>query len=356
MATEERHLPEGGPTLAETYERYAPALRQIIGKSASAADVEDILHNTFLRLARQYHQGRVDLSRPLWPLLLTLARRARIDHWRAQPRDVASGSLPRARRNDVDLPGEELEVVESISDALASLRPRDKRLLVRCVVEEAPRAVVAADEVLSEGALNVAVSRARKRFRAAYRAASDERGALGAWPFVVRLRVRLSRVAARAEREDILRLGVGATAAAAATVVTLAVAAAAPPPEISGTVNASDAPADYSEAPADQSRVLHHAPLAGADEPSIGRPLTGRTGDTDRASSPRSAVEVRRLEGTLEAEPRNPSVGFYVAWDDPLGSGHFSAGAEFVCSGGRVATTACPVLRQIPGTTSDTQP
>lgn len=355
MGTEGTDLPDDGDLdWNELCTLYGPALRRVIGRSAPAADVEDILQNTFVRFVRLLAGGRLDLSKPLLPLLLSLADRARIDHWRTRPRETAVDRLP-DNGGASEVPGAEMEAVESIADALASLFPRDKRLLLRCEVNGASRTLVGSEEVLSNDALRQALSRARRRFRSAYLATLVEKGVLGVWGVVIHVRARLQRSAGPGRGvEDLVRLGFGVTAAAA---ITLAVAVAGPPSaraddpvrivalglgEVASPALAGRAGPSQAEQEKPGSTRTRADSTVHSYEPSPpARPVPGT-----------SSVELRRAEGTVVAEPDNPSVGIHLEWSDPAGSGHGSAGVEFKCSGGKVATVACPVLRQLPGTES----
>lgn len=71
--------------MAELYRRYAPALRAYCGRRLiDQADVDDIVHDTFLRAQRAV--ATLDAQAPLWPWLATIAARLCLDAGRRHER------------------------------------------------------------------------------------------------------------------------------------------------------------------------------------------------------------------------------------------------------------------------------
>lgn len=348
------------------YAEYGPALRNAIRGTMSAHDVDDVLQDTFLRLERVRSRGRLDTSTPMWPLLVTLARRASIDHWRVVRRREVVGLAATGATEGADLAGAgaggEFDAVErspssrssayeSIVAAIRTLDARDRRLLVRCVLEEAPRAEVAAEEGLSASALRLALTRARRRFRAAYAEYSDEMMSailVSAW--WVRARQKATTVVGAArEAEVVARVGLALSAAAA---VTLVLGAQQPPAGDSTAVLASHPALPIGKAGEPGRFELR----SGGPDSAPRRARTSLTAVPEAVSSaPVGVPAVRGTTTTIDVGPERSRVGIYIEWTDPAGNGHGSAAIEFQCSGGVVATTFCPPLRGVPATSEGPQ-
>ena len=230
--------------------------------------------------------------------------------------------------------------------AIRTLDARDRRLLVRCVLEEAPRAEVAAEEGLSASALTMALSRARRRLRAAYAEYSDENiSAILVPAWWVRARHKATNVVGDARAAEVVaRAGLALSAAAA---VTLVLGAQQPPAGDSTAVLASRPALSIGNA-----GVPGSVEQRGGGPDSAPRPArTSSTAVPEAASS--APVDLPAVPGTtttIDVGPERSRVGIYIEWTDPAGNGHGSAAIEFRCSGGVVATTFCPPLRGVPAT------
>lgn len=352
MLREGSELPPSELTsdVAELFAGHVPVLRRVLAHSVGPADIEDILQNTYERLERMRSGGRLDLSKPLLPLLVTLARRAAIDHWRTRPRETPDEGIG-LRTVTAETPAEMMIASQQLVEGFRRLRSRDQRLLRRCLAQDEPYSEVAEAEGLTPGALWTAVSRARKRLLAVF---DDDEFGLALMPVVWRWRSRFDRVRSTLEIEldTLARLGAGLAAAVAA--VGVAVSAVGPSP--ASAVRAAGVPV-ASRPPL--------APLADAREPG---PMDARearntagvvSGHAEDHVSPDplppavavAGLEVHRARSAVEPEPGDSTVSFYVEWDDPIlgDGGHAEVESGMKCSHGVVAGAVCPVVKELPG-------
>lgn len=340
----------------QIYRDYEPSLRRLIRSLAPASEVDDILQDTFERLGQVQARGRLDLSRPIEPLLVTLAKRASIANQR-RARSARQGGWPDELGTyfdfGTDCPEADPGWSEATAAAIKSLRPRDRRLLIRCVVEETPRAEVAAEEGLSPGAIRVALFHARRRFRTAYAATTGRRATAtigsGLWS---RARGRLQSSVPMIEKdlELALRGGLGAAVAvaAAAAAVTLSLTLANTPGNATDDLVLAAVEAGRRTPGAATATLALTAGASRQPQETGGAPDSG--GPPPPVHERSTVVRVRRAETTASVDPSGSVIGVRLDWSDALGDGRGSTGIEFRCNHGLVATATCPLLRGLPAT------
>lgn len=180
-------------------DEFAAALRphldrlgRLIATQAPPMLTEDVTQDTLLRAFSSWRA--FDRSRPLWPWLARIAKRACATAWDADTRWRRSGSANTTVAPSWDsAPGSDQHVAALhaqtvVVATLADLSYRERLLLYRCDVEEAPRQQVAQAVTLTPGAVRVALHRARQRFLES--AVSRWATALVTGQFRVRLRAR----------------------------------------------------------------------------------------------------------------------------------------------------------------------
>lgn len=181
----------------QVYRIYAPMVGRVVGRFVKDdSRAEDLIQETFLRAYRAW--PKIDTDRPIWPWLRTIARRVCIDSWRS------ANSQSEVTCADLDFPepsasaGDPADAVISrlrrtdIHKALATLRPRERRVLALRYLEELGYADIANIEGMTLAALKCSLTRARASFRSKYLSVVGDR-ALGvlvwpAAPIVQRLR------------------------------------------------------------------------------------------------------------------------------------------------------------------------
>lgn len=195
--TPPEHEPAAGELdWAEVYGRYRLQVQGFVRSRVPAAWVEDTVQDTFVRAYRS--RQRLDPARPLWPWLVTIARRACIETCRNHRAELAfDGSLHSgAAPDDPHVEFERRQRAAAIAGALEALPARHRRLLVRYEVEGRSYAALAGEEAISGQALKSVLCRAREGFRTRYETLAEANGlvtlpVLG--PLLVRLRSRWSR-------------------------------------------------------------------------------------------------------------------------------------------------------------------
>jgi RNA polymerase sigma-70 factor (ECF subfamily) len=213
------------PPLDDLLSRYWPDLRGFIARRVSDPGlVDDIAQETLFRAYRA--RNAYDRNRPIWPWLSTIAKNTICN--------TVRGENVRRRHIDVDAdwgdietyadrrlatdPEERLASKErraAIAQALSSLRPRQRRMLLMRVDDGMPYDEIAQLEGLSVDAVKSSLKRTRRAFRTAYDGASPEGDGLAAFtPLLnrVSMRVRLSYDRARtrvAHIADVLRFTPG---------------------------------------------------------------------------------------------------------------------------------------------------
>lgn len=182
------------------YRRHAPRVAMICrARLRDEADVADAVQETFVRAFRQLHTFRGGALFGHW--LSRIARNTAIDSTR---KTRIRGEVPLETADAIgaagDGPGTSVQRM-AVRSMLASLSARDARLLVSHHVEGRSVRELASQWGLTEGAMAVALQRARVRARAAaVRQSLPAVIGLAAWRVLTALhrRLRLSSTAATA--------------------------------------------------------------------------------------------------------------------------------------------------------------
>lgn len=328
---------------AEIYSAYLPRVRSYVRGRVPSAWVEDTAQDTFVRAFRS--RQRFDGSRPVWPWLVTIARRACIETCRAHPIEVPFDLAIHGAIAPED-PHVELErrmQAQAIDGALHMVSPRHRHLLVTYEMQGRAFASLADEERITRQALKSALCRARESFRTHYATLAERRG-LAALPVVGPLVARLRRWR-RA-------LGLGTLPLELASVVVVGVGATAlfvGMPSGSGMQTAVVVGAGehaVATSPVDAARgapVIDAPSSPTADGVTVGRASRGQ-GSHD-ANRP-AAVRVGGRAG-IAVTPEASTATIGVDWDDPLGSADISAGVTLHCAG-TLSELACTVARATP--------
>jgi RNA polymerase sigma-70 factor (ECF subfamily) len=151
---------------AELFRSYAPSLARFFAKRGKrAADAQDLVQQTFLRLHRARHEYRT--GQPLRPWLFTIARNAAYDHGRRQQRrpeahcDLELHAAPAAARDELL----ELERTRIVAAALAGLAKSQRELLTERWFEDRSWAEIAAQQGVAATTLRVRAHRACLQLR-----------------------------------------------------------------------------------------------------------------------------------------------------------------------------------------------
>lgn len=187
------------------YRQFAPKVLAVARRRLGGQGVaEDVVQEVFIR-AFVALPG-LDLERPLWPWLRRVTVNVCTDvlrsprTWAEQPMDELPESAAPAAAPGVDPVSRMMadEQRQAIADALATLAPRQREILLRRVVDGTSSEEMAAGEGSSVEAVKSAVKRGRHGFRRAYTDIASERGLLGGSPPAAtapdRLLVRLRSV------------------------------------------------------------------------------------------------------------------------------------------------------------------
>lgn len=334
---------------AEIYREYLPRVRSYVRGRVPSAWVEDTAQDTFARAFRS--RQRFDGSRPVWPWLVTIARRACVETCRAHPIEVPFDPVVHGAvaADDPHVEFERRLQAQAIDGALGLVSSRHRHLLVSYEVQGRAFASLAEEEHITRQALKSALCRARDSFRTHFSSTSEARGLVALpvfGPLVVRLRRwrRAFGVASLpAELAGVVVVGVTATAmfvgvpvgphahtavavgaghespgTAASAVEESHAAAPAPPPAPGGTQAAVEARGESAVRP---------APTAGAPD---GTPAVRAAGDADLAFTPTES---------------SATIG--VDWSSPELGGDFEGGVTIGCRG-VVWQAACEVARATP--------
>ena len=329
---------------AEVYREYLPRVRSYVRGRVPSAWVEDAAQDTFVRAYRSRH--RFDGSRPVWPWLVTIARRACIETCRTHPIEVpfdlaAHGGVA------VDDPHVELERrlhAQAIDGALHLVSARHRHLLVTYEMQGRAFASLADEEHLSRQALKSALCRARESFRTHYSTLAERRG-LAALPVFAPLAARLRRWRRALglgtlplELASVVVVGVGATA--------LFVGAPSTPRTVL-TVAATDASATAVAAAAGAGT----GPMAVIDRaPDAEGVVVDRTPATaEPPTRERNRPSLLRASGNasfaVTSEASTATLGLH--WENPAGPGEVTVELPLRCNGA-VWEEVCPVVRGTP--------
>lgn len=328
---------------AEIYRDYLPRVRSYVRGRVPSAWVEDTAQDTFARAFRSRH--RFDGSRPVWPWLVTIARRACIETCREHPIEVPFDLVVHGGIA-LDDPHVELErgiQAQAIDGALHLVSPRHRHLLVTYEMQGRPFASVADEERISRQALKSALCRARESFRVHYSTLAERQG-LAALPVVGPVVVRLRRwrralglATLPMELASVIAVGVGATAlfagAPVGSAMETAVAVGAGDDGLATTATHA-AEANPPDAASTVTRPTAREPGPGPERGSnddVDRPPIRAAGSADVAVTPDSSRAIVRLD-----------------WDDPTGPGQWTTSVTLDCRGG-VWDLACSSVRAVPG-------
>lgn len=331
----------------QLYREYLPRVRSYVRGRVPAAWVEDTAQDTFARAFRSRH--RFDDSRPVWPWLVTIARRACIETCRAHPIEV-SFDLAVHGGIAADDPHVELErgmQAQAIDGALRLVSSRHRHLLVTYELQGRPFASLAEDEHISRQALKSALCRARESFRTHYSTLAERRG-LAALPVVGPLMARLRRwrrafgvATVPMELASVIVVGVGATAL-------LAGMPAAPQTQAAVVVGAG------ADGLASAASEATEAPHAGSPDVPVAAPVPVAL--ELRQGSPAAPDDGRRRflraegDADLAVEPDGSTATIRLDWDDPTGPGQWTTTVTLDCQGG-AWQLACSSVRAVPGAT-----
>lgn len=328
---------------SEIYREYLPRVRSYVRGRVPSAWVEDTAQDTFARAFRS--RQRFDGSRPVWPWLVTIARRACIETCRAHPIEVPFDPAVHGpvAADDPHVEFERRLQAQAIDGALGLVSSRHRHLLVSYEVQGRAFASLAEEEHITRQALKSALCRARDSFRTHFSSTSERRG-LVALPVLGPLLARARRwrrafgvASLPAELAGVVVVGITATAmfvgvpvgphahtavAVGASHESLAVAAMA----VEDSGEAAPASAQPAVEPRGESAV-RPAPAAGA------------------ASRPGFLRAAGTADVTLTPEKSTATIG--VDWQNPVGPGHVTAGITVHCVGA-VWEVVCPAARATP--------
>lgn len=334
----------------ELHRLYGPPLRRFIASRVPSPYVEDVLQETFVRVYRS--RARVDLTTPLWPWLVTLARRSSVDHWRSHREipvaDPVAADHAAGRRPEDEL--ESAELRSMVDGILASMPPRQRRLLRLSAMDGAPPALLADEEAVSSEVIRSALVRARRGFRRRYLTLTEETGALSGVAILRALSTRLREAARRITntlREGLPSVAVVGAAAGIATVAGLGMhpgsVEAQRPPERVGALDGQAVSAGVEVAAESAPRI--HAAHNRPPEPAAS---AGRAGP----GTEKSPLRVPSAVSDFDLGPDESYVRLRVEWTDPAGDGHGETSFEVKCERSAAAREACAVLREVPGVES----
>ncbi|HVF73993.1 MAG TPA: sigma-70 family RNA polymerase sigma factor [Acidimicrobiales bacterium] len=323
------------------FRQYGPAVRAFVRPRVPPACVDDAVQDTFERAFRSRH--RFDVSRPVWPWLVTIAKRACMEARRRHPAETVVDLRDDGAVTYAD-PHFELErrmQASAISQALDGLTPRHRRLLVGWEIEGRAFESLAAEEGLTRQALKSAICRARNGFRQGY-ASVVERTGLAAFAFGRLLGRIRDRVQAMAPGADAL---IGGVVVGMATAVALLAAgpidsSAATQRDHAGTTRSPSDAAPRLDVPMPfGAGSLGGTGGVASEPPGTMPPDPGAPGRTLVPSAGGSADVAVTPNGT---------VGLVsVHWQDDTVGGSLQVEVGIKCSG-RTSDAVCMVARSVP--------
>lgn len=193
----------------ELFRVYAPRVRALAERRLPGRHcADDVVQETFLRAYRSF--GGIDPDRPVWPWLRTVATNVCVDMLRQRRNPDRDTAMPDGddfglidAKND---PGElhlAAQRRRSIATALASVNPRQRRVVVLKDIEGWDTEEVAQLEGISVDAVKSTLKRGRQTFRTTYLALADRHGLLAGFGLAVgAFGTRLRRLAARLRPAD----------------------------------------------------------------------------------------------------------------------------------------------------------
>jgi DNA-directed RNA polymerase specialized sigma24 family protein len=321
--------PAGFPPFEDLFREHAPGLLRLIrSRLHEHGAADDVLQETFVRFYRFYVlPGRLDPSRPVAPLLATIATREAARRSRALAHQRRLDSLHRPEATSAAVGSDEhvaaLHEGPIVRTVLGGLDPRHQRLLVQWAARRST-ATLATAEQLSVPALKQVVVRARRTFRERYEAACAKAGGLAS-AVVPRLRLPWAR-------HDLAATGVGLFACSVALAAV--------------TVGEGAGPSGASEVAAGHAVTVVVLPPAGGPPP----PAATRTDPPTlppRATPSRFAPSDVDAAGTgVRLSGNGAAVG--VVADDPQGNTRSINSFTVICDAGITAGLACLAVDQLP--------
>ncbi len=168
---------------------YRPRVAAFIAKmTQSEGDVEDLVQETLLRMARGWEGFRGDSSLSSW--IFQIASNVCVDYFRAR----SSRPEPAREEKVVEAPSsegvlrqmEKKEMGECVHDHMSNLPEAYKRILIMRYMDGATLKEIAEADGISENSAKVRLHRARKRFResclSSCEVSSDGRGEVACGP------------------------------------------------------------------------------------------------------------------------------------------------------------------------------
>jgi DNA-directed RNA polymerase specialized sigma24 family protein len=151
-----------------------PRVERLLRSKGVKPDViDDVTQETGIKLLTNW--ARVDPERPLWPLARTIALNCLVDQFRARTAEPVADLPDRPDAYDLEEHGLARARLSVVSDAMASLRPGDRSVLLAEVTADQPTG--------SSSAVKMARMRARQRLN---RALERSAAAFGGVPLALR--------------------------------------------------------------------------------------------------------------------------------------------------------------------------
>jgi RNA polymerase sigma factor (sigma-70 family) len=294
--------------------------RRVVGEGQA----DDVVQDTYLRAL---NAEQLERRRSFGPWLATVARRRSIDELRAGARLVTVATPPERSTTLGDDPLEQVLVHERsrrVRAALATLAPRERRLLLRQAAHGLSLGELAADEATSIASVRSVLARARTKLRSSL----ERGGPLGVAPLprlVAAVRRRLQDWAVRIEGAMPSLAGAGAhlgdVMGAAVAAIALLLAGNVPAPESHPAVSlvAVDRPPGR---PAPDRPPPNHAEGGGPPRSASGpheqaeRPQGGAGGGADKPLVPRPSLGLPGLPADEADQPEEVYVEHVAASDD----------------------------------------
>jgi len=139
------------------------------------ADVEDLVQETLVRVARGWDGFRGEAALSSW--IFQIASNVCVDHFRArasrpEPYQEQKETKPATSADSLhDL--EKIEVGACVRDGITDLPEADRRMLIKFYLDELPVKEIAAREGISTNSAKVRLHRARARFHDSCLASCD---------------------------------------------------------------------------------------------------------------------------------------------------------------------------------------
>lgn len=329
----------------------APRLRRLIARNVPRADlVDDVLQDALVRSYRSWPS--YDGSRPAWPWLAGIARRACATaveaEWRHARRDRLSRQAPTTDTHGG--PGSDEHVSQldrqaALRAAFAELTPRHRRLLFRSEFENIPSAVLAGEEQVGTEALAKALQRARAGLRSRLVSWADAANGAVGFGLFGRLRRRHLRCADHAVTWAQVTPLVVASLPAAMGLLTAngpTVSADALRHAVAvGTARGLDDPL---------AAVAPTAPMAGRHRPPPFGAGAGRGVSAGASPAGGRSPVLGAATATAAAGPTGTHGGINVNWVADGNGGSFSTAVSVRCAHSEASRAWCTAMGLLPDT------